>query len=121
MTIQLGQARWKLIRAALVAVCMAAALAGSHATVGRLCAARAAGESGGTPVEELRHDTFALRRESKLLVRIANPMPSYEFPRVQGRLEVKLVFDRAFAFDTDLALSGGQHALRNGLGAPMLA
>ena len=107
----------ELLKSALVAVSMAAALAGSHAMVGQLSLARASGESSGTPVEDLRHETLALRRESQLTVHVTWRSPTFELPLVFGRVEAMQALDRFF----DLSpVSGGQHSLRNGIGAPLL-
>lgn len=96
---------------------MAAALAGTHAMVGQVSFARAAGETSGTPVEELRHEILHQRRESQLVVHVTWRSPNFEMPLVLGRIEALQAVER---FRDPSPLSGGQHSLRNGCGAPLL-
>jgi hypothetical protein len=107
----------RTLRAASMATCLAAVLACSHAMVGHLSARAAAGESSGTPVEELRHETSIARREAKLLIHFSAPLPAFDLPLTSGRQESLAAAQRS---TIRAPLSGGQHALRNGLGAPLL-
>ncbi|MEX2168979.1 MAG: hypothetical protein WD851_06695 [Pirellulales bacterium] len=100
-----------------MAVCLAAALASSHAMVGQMSAAAASGDSSSTPVEELRHEANASGRTTKILVQLTKPLPTFEIPRTSGRQDATQAQERS---SDRFPLSGGQHALRNGLGAPLL-
>jgi hypothetical protein len=107
----------KTLRAASTAVFLAAALAGSHAMVGQVSARAASGELSELPSEELRHDAAVSRRAAKLLVQVAKSLPTFVLPVCDGRHDASFVAERSNVLSS---LSGGQHALRNGLGAPLL-
>lgn len=107
----------KCLRAASTAVFLAAALVGSHAMVGQVSFRVASGEFSELPSEELRHDAAVSRRAAKMLVQIAKPLPTVVLPVCGGRHDASFAAER---FSVSSSLAGGQHALRNGLGAPLL-
>jgi hypothetical protein len=104
-------------RVVYTAVCLAAALACSHAMVGPLRASEPFGDSSSTPVEELRHEGSVSRRAAKPLVHVAKSLPTFTLPVACGRHEASCAAVRSSVLSS---LAGGQHALRNGIGAPLL-
>jgi hypothetical protein len=112
-----GHACWKFTRSAFFAACFFSALSGSfsQAMVGGMAPAKSTGESSESECEELKVESHAIRRGHKLVLRIVWSLPSFLTPK-DGEVYQRQSFRRPDA----CSLSGGEHALRNGTGTPLL-